>query len=140
MWLGVAALTGNMWFLFAFVFVFWVYYERIMFAEEKFLSKKFGKVYKRWAKNTPAFVPKFHNFEKPKYPFCWKKILKREKNGLNAIFLMFFIFDFIGNSLEAGRLILVHNFWFYAMIISFSIYFVLKIIKHTTTILDEEGR
>jgi len=140
MWLGVAGLTGNMWFLMAFVFIYWVYYERIMFAEEKFLARKFGKLYKQWAKRTPAFVPSFKNFEMPRYPFSWKKVLKREKNGINAIFLMFFVFDFIGNSLKAGKIVLEQNFWFYAMIISFTIYFILKFIKRMTSLLDEEGR
>jgi protein-S-isoprenylcysteine O-methyltransferase Ste14 len=140
MWLGVAGLTGNMWFLVAFVFMYWVYYERIMFAEEKFLAKKFGRLYKNWANRTPAFIPSFKNYEKPKYPFSWKKVIKREKNGINAIFLMFFVFDFIGNSLEAGRLVLISDFWFYAMIISFTIYFILKFIKRKTSILDEAGR
>ena len=42
MWLGPAMLTGNFWFIIAFGLFYWVYYERIMFAEEQFLRKKFG--------------------------------------------------------------------------------------------------
>jgi len=42
MWLGPALITGNLWFIVAFCFFYWIYYERIMFAEEQFLRKKFG--------------------------------------------------------------------------------------------------
>ena len=42
MWLAVAMLTGNIWFIVSFTFLYWVYYERIMFAEEAFLRNKFG--------------------------------------------------------------------------------------------------
>src|SRR6476619_3343333 len=33
---------------------FWLYYERIMFAEEAFLRAKFGAAYLEWAARTPA--------------------------------------------------------------------------------------
>ena len=39
MWLGPALLTQNWWFNIAFGFFYWVYYERMMFAEEQFLRK-----------------------------------------------------------------------------------------------------
>lgn len=45
MWLGVSMLAGNFWFIIAFCLLYWVYYERIMFAEEQFLRKKFGQQY-----------------------------------------------------------------------------------------------
>jgi len=49
MWLGVALLIANFWFVIAFVFAYWIYYERIMFAEEQFLRTKFGPTYVEWA-------------------------------------------------------------------------------------------
>ena len=96
MWLGPAMLTANLWFTVAFIFIYWVYYERIMFAEEQFLRKKFGEVYINWAAKTPAFIPSFKNFIKPELPFSWKKILKKEKNGLVAVFLIFLLFYSVG--------------------------------------------
>lgn len=38
MWLGIAMLTMNLWFIISFILLFWVYYERIIFAEEQFLT------------------------------------------------------------------------------------------------------
>jgi len=90
MWLGIGVLTQNTWFVVAFIFIYWVYYERIMFAEEQFLRKKFGDSYLEWAENTPAFIPNFKNFRRPALSFSWKKVLKKEKNGVFAVFLLSF--------------------------------------------------
>jgi protein-S-isoprenylcysteine O-methyltransferase Ste14 len=79
MWLGVAMLTADFWFIVSFVLVYAIYYERIMFAEEQFLRKKFGDVYLEWASKTPAFFPAFNKFQKDKRRFSWRKIFRHEK-------------------------------------------------------------
>ena len=139
MWLGVALLTENGWFVGMFVFLYWVYYERIMFAEEQFLRQKFRTVYLEWAKVTPAFFPAFKNRTRPKMPFSWRKILKKEKNGFFAIFLVFFLFQCTGNIIHQINIITI-NWLFYATIFSGILYLILKIIKNTTHLLDEDNR
>lgn len=139
MWLGVALLTGNAWFAGLFVFVYWVYYERIMFAEEQFLRIKFSTVYLEWAKVTPAFIPSFKNWSRPKMPFSWKKVLKKEKNGFLAMFLIFFIFQCVENVIRDVS-ILKTDWLFFATLISLITYLVLKFIKRSTKLLEEEGR
>ena len=57
MWLGPALLTFHYWFIAAFVLLYWIYYERIMLAEEDYLRNKFGKPYEDWAAGRPAFIP-----------------------------------------------------------------------------------
>jgi len=140
MWLGLALITGNMWFVLSFVLFYWIYYERIMYSEEMFLFDKFGELYEIWAEKTPAFIPGFKNFKRTEIPFSWKKILKKEKNGISALFIIFFFFDFIGNIIVESKFIIVYNFWFYAAIISIIVYLVLKFLKRKTTLLNEEGR
>jgi protein-S-isoprenylcysteine O-methyltransferase Ste14 len=138
MWLGVAMLTVNFWFLIAFIFLYCIYYERIMFAEEQFLRKKFGTSYTSWASETPAIIPAFGKFIKPNLPFSWKKVLKKEKNGLVAVFLVFFLFYAAGcymNSEKLENLVLI-----YGCIISIVLYLFLKYLKKYTKVLDEEGR
>jgi protein-S-isoprenylcysteine O-methyltransferase Ste14 len=95
MWLGPILLTGNFWFVLVICLFYWVYYERIMFAEESFLRRKFGEKYIQWASNVPAFIPKFRGYIKPEIEFNWKKVLKKEKNGLVAVFIIFCLFDLI---------------------------------------------
>lgn len=129
MWLGVAMLTENGWFIIAFVFFYAFYYERIMYAEESFLRSKFGNQYLDWAKDVPAFIPTFKGYKKHKHPFSIKKVLKKEKNGLAAIFLLFWFFEFVGEIVENRKIIIEYDFWFFAAIGSLIIYFVLKVMK-----------
>jgi protein-S-isoprenylcysteine O-methyltransferase Ste14 len=142
MWLGVTMLTSHFWFIAAFIFMYWVYYERIMYAEETFLYSQFGEAYEKWAAVTPAFIPSLKHFEKSPLTFSWKKVVKKEKNGFAAIFVLFFLFDFIAHALDTGRFqwTICFNFWFYAAVISLAIYFILKIMKRKTSLFEEAGR
>ncbi|GAB1856222.1 lipid A Kdo2 1-phosphate O-methyltransferase [Flavobacteriaceae bacterium MHTCC 0001] len=129
MWLGIALLTENLWFVAAFILLYICYYERIMYAEESFLRSKFGEQYLDWAKGVPAFVPSFKNYKKYNHSFSIKKVLKKEKNGFAAIFLLFWCFEFSGEVAQSGKFIVEYDFWFYAALTSMIIYFVLKIMK-----------
>lgn len=138
MWLGPALITGNLWFIVAFCFFYWIYYERIMFAEEQFLRKKFGETYLNWAKNVPAFIPKFRSFVKPNLPFSWKKVLKKEKNGVFALFLIYCTFDILGEVIENEH---EYNYFIiFACIATGVAYFILKYLKKHTSVLNEENR
>ncbi|AMQ57861.1 methyltransferase family protein [Algoriphagus sanaruensis] len=138
MWLGPAILTGHLWFILSFILMYWVYYERIMFAEEQFLRKKFGDQYLEWSQQVPAFIPKWKGFKKSNLHFSWKKVLRKEKNGLFALFLIFCAFDICG--------VLIHNKpeinLFLASFTTFTgiLYFVLKVLKRKTTLLNEVDR
>jgi len=45
MWMGPALLPANGWLATTVVLAFWLYYERIMFAEEEFLRGSYGELY-----------------------------------------------------------------------------------------------
>jgi protein-S-isoprenylcysteine O-methyltransferase Ste14 len=138
MWLGPTMLTGQFWFVIAVCLFFWIYYERIMFAEEQYLRSKFQNQYTDWAKEVPPFIPRFKNFVKPSVPFSWKKVIKKEKNGLLAVFLIFTFFDISGDLIEHEP---IRNYFLIACcILSLLGYVVLKYLKTQTKILDEEGR
>lgn len=138
MWLGPAMLTGHFWFIISFTLFYWVYYERIMYAEEQFLRNKFGKQYLEWSKNVPAFIPNFKNFKKSNLPFSWKKVLKKEKNGLFALFLIFCVFDFSGEIIENAT---DYNYFLIGMCVFTGLsYIVLKYLKKRTELLNELNR
>lgn len=138
MWFAPAMLTGNFWFLIAFVLFYWVYYERIMYAEEQFLRGKFGEEYLSWSKNVPAFVPNFKNFQKSNLSFSWKKVLKKEKNGLFALFLIFCVFDVSGELIQNTT---NYNYFVLGMtaLTGFS-YILLRYLKKNTELLNELNR
>ncbi len=138
MWLGTVILIGNWWFLAVFTLAYWIYYERIMYAEEQFLRRKFGEVYLRWANQTPAFIPSLRNKVKSRYPFSLKKVLKKEKNGVFAIFLLLFLFHVL--RLSVLQLPFQYDWVFWSTAVSGIFYFLLKFLKSYTRLLDEKGR
>lgn len=134
MWLGPAIFTENLWFIVAFILFYWIYYERIIYAEEQFLEKKFGKKYRIWASKVPVFIPNLKLFIKNKLPFSIRKVLKKEKNGLFAMFLVFMVFDLLGEWMKNHS---DYNLWFiYGTIVTMFIYIILKIMKMKTTYLE----
>ena len=138
MWLGIAMLTGSLWFIVVFCIIYIVYYERIMYAEEQFLRRKFGTEYTRWAERTPAFIPRFRLFVRSSLPFSWKKVLKKEKNGLLALFLVFGGYDVAGELVERENH--YNSVLIGACIVCVITYCVLKYMKYKTRILDEPER
>lgn len=44
-WIGIVTYVFNPLFILIISLIFWLYYDRIMFAEERFLEKKFGDEY-----------------------------------------------------------------------------------------------
>ena len=140
MYLGIAILTANLCFVISFILAFWLYYERIMLAEEQFLQKKFGDVYLDWSSKTGAFIPTLRKWIKPDLKFSWKKVIKQEKNGLFAVFLVFFLFESIGKYIDEKAFITDKNWLIYATILSGIIYVILRYIKKRTTWLNEEER
>ena len=137
MWTGPALLTANFWFLVAFCLFYWVYYERIMFAEEQFLRRKFGTIYTDWAQKVPAFVPNFRKFKKPALAFCWIKIIKKEINGIAGIFIIFCFFDIIGNLIQNKN---NYNYFIITVCaLTIMMNLVMRYIKKRTTLLNEMG-
>jgi protein-S-isoprenylcysteine O-methyltransferase Ste14 len=128
MWLGVAMLCQHAWFILIFVLTFWIYYERIMFAEEQFLMLKFGDDYHEWANKTPAFIPSLGKFVKPVNQFNWYKALSREKNGIAALFILFYLFHSLGQWIDYS--FLVFDFWGWSMLAAIGYYSCFKLLKY----------
>ncbi|GAB2776011.1 lipid A Kdo2 1-phosphate O-methyltransferase [Rhabdobacter roseus] len=140
MWLGVAMLTQDGWFITAFSLAYWLYYERIMYAEEQYIAKKFGDDFKKWAAQTPAIVPFPSQWRNPNLCFSVRKVLRQEKNGFAALFLLFFVFDTVGEFITYGDVSFRNEHWLVMGGVSGLIYLVLKLIKNYTDLLNEEGR
>ena len=129
MWLGFGLLSHNAWFLLAFTGIYWIYYERIMFAEEQFLRKKFGNDYLDWAKDIPACIPRFKTFKKPITNFNITKAIKQEKTGLLFVFLLYFLFYEIALSIMSGKISIHFNFWFYSPVVTLFAYVLIKVME-----------
>lgn len=135
MWLGIACFTENFWFIIAFIFFYWLYYERIMHAEEAYLISKYKNAYLEYAARTPAFVPSLKLWEKPQNTFSWKKIIRQEKSGLLYLFLVILIFKIIGNLVKNHPIFENNKFWFVAFLIVLLWYISVKIVQKSSTFL-----
>lgn len=138
MWLGIILYVGNVWFCIVSCLLFWLYYERIIFAEEMFMQKKFGDRYKEWAKNVPPFFPKFQDYKKSKASFSLKNVLKREYSGFLAVFVSFFMLNFLKNFFQLGQAT-VENVWSILLAIAVFITLLIKFLR-TKGVLDVSGR
>jgi len=134
-WLGLALLTQNAWFVVSFILFYWIYYERIMLAEEQFLERKFGEGYRSWANKVPAFLPRIRLFSRPEISFSIKKVLKKEKNGFFAVFLIFMVFDLISEYISKHTH--YNKFFIAGFVITMLMYIVLKLLRSRTGILND---
>jgi protein-S-isoprenylcysteine O-methyltransferase Ste14 len=139
MWLGPVLFLRSWWFTVIFCLIYWLYYERIMFAEEQFLRKKFGDLYDKWSEKVRSFVPGFRNFIPSPLHFSIRNVLKREHNSFFNIFVIFTFLDFIRNYCISES-IHITPLWFYLFAAAFVIWLTIKIIHKKTRWLIVDGR
>jgi protein-S-isoprenylcysteine O-methyltransferase Ste14 len=127
-WFGLSLFVRVWWLSLIIILIFWIYYERIIFAEEEYLRKKFGQQFLAWAEKTPAFIPRFSQWRSSPYLFSLRTALKEEYSGFFAIIVIFTFMEILGDYIVAGKL----KFDFMWLIISLSglfIYIVLRTMK-----------
>jgi protein-S-isoprenylcysteine O-methyltransferase Ste14 len=139
MWLGPVLFVRTPVFVVFFIMVYWLYYERIMFAEEQFLRRKFGETYDKWSEYVKAVIPRFGRLVKPAQRFSARSVLKREYNSFVNIFIIFVALDIFRNWFLSGR-IYVTPMWMYIGIPAGLIWIIIRIIHKRTKWLEDEGR
>jgi len=139
MWIGIVVFTFNIYFVIIVSLAFWLYYERIMFAEERFLERKFGDVYMKWSETIPAFIPCFKSYKKNEVPFSIVSVLRREYSGFLATVWSFAFVDHLRYYFTTDSFNLYRNSS-YILVGAMVITIVLRTLKHNTKVLSEEGR
>lgn len=139
LWLGMVLSLHNPLLTLSYGLAFWLYYERIMIAEESFLADRFGAVYPAWAARTPAFLPRWSQWRPPSLPFSWRTVLRREYCGVLGVATSFFLIDAGQQALLQGRL-RFHPLWGTLLLAGVSIFLMLRFLKKHTTLLNVDGR
>jgi protein-S-isoprenylcysteine O-methyltransferase Ste14 len=139
MWIGIVLFTFNFYFVIIVTLMYWLYYERIMFAEERFLERKFGQSYVDWSMGVPPFIPSFKNYIKSDISFSMKTVLRREYSGVLATVIGFLYVDLLRNFIEFGYFKHSHVHLF-TLIGAFALVLVLRSLKKYTRVLHEEDR
>ncbi|NQY68243.1 MAG: DUF1295 domain-containing protein [Flavobacteriales bacterium] len=135
-WIGIVIYISNIYFFLVVSLMYWIYYERIMFAEERFLEGKFGDDYLNWSKGVPAFIPKFSLWEGKGNGVSWKATLRREYSGFLSTVFGFLFVDFLRDSFLQNKLVITEK-----SIMIFSITLVitlaLRTLKRNTSLLKD---
>ncbi len=137
--LGAVLVPFEFWFFSLYTLLYWLYYERIMMAEERFLVSMFGDSFEEWAKQTPAFIPRMSQWIPPEYPFSFKTVLRREYTALLLIVILH-------SAIEVAEfLVIEHRFSFdpaWMAFLTFGIvsYCLLRTLKRRTNLFEVAGR
>jgi len=135
-WLGIGLRFGSWWLTLGLLVFFWLYYEKIMFAEEEFLRTKFGDSFTQWAEKTPLIFPNPFLYKKPKTLFFWKRIFRKEPDSAYAPILMLFVIDLCAAYFHLHRFY-VSTIWIIIISVATIIYLALKYMKKRTKLLVE---
>jgi protein-S-isoprenylcysteine O-methyltransferase Ste14 len=136
--LGIAFVLMVWWLPVIYALLFCVYYERIMFAEEMFLHRKFGYSFDEWAAATPAFWPKFSRWIRPELPLSFRNVLRREYTGLAVVVLGHSGMEFAEH--EFIKQYPWETFWTVLAAAGVLLYLVLRLLKRRTSLLEVPGR
>jgi protein-S-isoprenylcysteine O-methyltransferase Ste14 len=139
MWLGPVLFLRSVEAALLFLLIYWLYYERIMFAEEQFLRSKFGDIYDKWSEKVSSIIPYSFNYIRPSLPFSVRIVLKKEYNSFVNIFVIFTILDLFRNYFLSERIYLT-GMWIWLFVSAGLIWIALRTIEKRTHWLDVEGR
>ena len=137
MWLGISLMLHLWWFTLLIALIFWVYYEKIMYAEEEFLKKQFGDQFLAWAEKTPLFIPHFSLWLPPEMPFSFKSALKREYASFFAMMATFTGLKVLCN-LRVGKTFSLSPIWTAIFLGSLLFYLIVRFLKKKTHVLADD--
>lgn len=140
MWLGAALFVRSWWLPLLTIFVFWFYYEKIMYAEEEYLRKEFGSEFTNWANRTPAFLPyRLKLWKKSELSFDWRIALRREYTGFFGVISVLALLKLMQDRLALGSF-QVDSVWRAIFLFGFAFYVAVLTIKKKTKWLEVKGR
>ena len=135
-WIGLVIFLGNPWFVVILGLLFWLYYERIMFAEEQFLERKFSSKYIAWAERIPAFLPSIKHYEASDKEFSWRIVFKNEYPGLlSSMTSLLFIMILKRTAKKHTISFSMNDLYFAVFILIFGLTF--KLLKSKTSVFYE---
>lgn len=144
MMLAPVILLGNWLFVLVFALGFWLYYERIIFAEESFLRSKFGEEYIAWTMNTPPFFPKLSGYVPSQMSFSLRSMLRREYSSFfgltSSLFVCHYVFALVASLKEGYGAPLPDMFLSIVWAASAVFYIIIRILVKTTPLFEVEGR
>jgi protein-S-isoprenylcysteine O-methyltransferase Ste14 len=112
----------------------WLYYERVIVAEEAFLEKRFGDRFRTWANAVPIAIPRWRGYTPSQLPFSLPAAVRREFYGFCMLIVVFFMLDILEDLVQERRL-KIDPFWTSLVVVAVVGFFVLRTLKHRTNLL-----
>ncbi|MBI5059574.1 DUF1295 domain-containing protein [candidate division KSB1 bacterium] len=134
MFTGLVMFTQSVFFILFAVFAYWMYYERIAAAEERYLTDKFGEVYVKWGEQTSFMVPRLARWRRPQYRFSFRAAFRGEVYGLAALGASFFALEMLRSGF-AGNWTGFSTMWSTVLAISLVLWMVGRFLRKYTKIL-----
>lgn len=142
--IGLAMLPMVWWFMLLVTLAFFIYYERIIYAEEAFLEEKFGEEYRLWAARTPVFIPNPRLWRPSALGFSVRKVLRHEYTGLYVIVvfstLLDFLCDVVGERESLAQWLSEDRGWIAYFVLGTGLYLLLRFLKRHTSLLNVPAR
>lgn len=139
MYLGIAAYSRDPVLVVVMALVLGLYYERIILAEERYLSRRFGRAYADWVAQVPPFLPRWTGWTPPAMPFSVRAVLRREAPSIFGAILAVYLLEYGHRGLGDAAAPMPpagHG----AMAVAAFVFVALSVIKRRTALLAVEGR
>lgn len=140
MYLGVVLFAQSLVLAVIFTLVLFIYYERIIAAEEAFLATKFGTEYTDWAAQTPAFLPRLTGWRAPDMAFSWRSVIRREHASIYAGILALFLVEVGLTVLNPDPTETLDTGWFIVLGVATVLELLALFLKKRTRVLQVAGR
>jgi protein-S-isoprenylcysteine O-methyltransferase Ste14 len=134
MWLGIALYTRIWWIVIVFVLIYWLYYERIIVAEENFLEGQFGDEFLQYTNSVSCVIPNFKTYVSNQIRFRIKKVLRQENSSLFGLVIVFILLECYQKAIS-NQSVIPELHWQIIGILSLATYLVLHVLKKYTRVL-----
>lgn len=135
MWIGAVSFTCHPLIILVVGLAFWIYYERIILAEEAHLEDQFGDKFHEWKDRTPVFFPNLFRWNPPAQSFRWARAIRREYHSLTAAALVMILLDVLQADLTEGDWLLTLELEGISLLSVLLFYFTVRYFKKRTDYL-----
>lgn len=139
--LGMLMAIKVWWFILIGGLVYWIYIERVIAIEERYLAEKFGETYASWSARTPIFIPNPRLWQRPHLAFSFRKVLRQEYYGIAVVGSFFFLSDMAMDLIIEGEPLVPWMkddwYWIVEFIISISLFILLTTMRKTGHLQDK---
>ena len=140
LWLGAAAFVGRPLVIVLTGLLFWVYYERIMIAEESYLTERFEERFADWAANTPALFPGARSaWQRSDSEFSFRHSVGRDYQAVYGFVATTFVIQAVRVSAQES-LTEVSPIWWGYFLVGTGFYLVIHTVKRRTRWLNASLR